>query len=264
MKTAYDPSLIKKHVPFEESCDEVRIEYLRPGQLLSRQEHFPVAFQPLGTIEWHGRHNPLGCDSIKAERLCIEAAKQAGGVVMPTIHFAADAYWDCGKGIGLGMDATAGFPLPGSFYQVELSLLKHWLINACHNYLQRGFILVVLVSGHNPPIQQNLMDEVCYLMRTKDDLERVISTMEYAVMPQGNPRRRTDHAAAYETGMMLHLQKDCVNMAANQEQDIPGLGIGGQEPAEQADAEDGAICFQLQTQGLVDFVCSKLQLVIKR
>ena len=37
-------------------------------------------------------------------------------------------------------------------------LLRDSLPNACRNYLARGFRLVVIVSGYNPGIQQNMLD----------------------------------------------------------------------------------------------------------
>jgi creatinine amidohydrolase len=260
MKKYYEPEKVALHVPHEEIPDEVRAMYLRPGELLAIQERFPVAYQPLGTIEWHGRHNPLGCDSIKAEELCIQAARQTGGVVMPPIHFAADAYWDCGEGVGYGMDATAGFQLPGSFYQTETDLFKKWLHSACLNYLNRGFRLVILISGHNPPIQQNVMDEVCYLLKKQDGKEPVVATMEYKLIPEGNARRTGDHAGGYETSMMLHLCNDRVNMDANSGMSLPKLGVGDgkQLTLEEASAKEGQIRFEMQVAGLVKFAKQRL------
>jgi creatinine amidohydrolase len=259
MKKYYEPDRVKREVPFEPIPNEVRAIYLRAGELLAIQERFPVAYQPLGTIEWHGRHLPIGCDSIKAERLCVEAASIAGGVVMPTIHFAADAHWDNGYGIGFGMDAAAGFQLPGSFYQVDVHLLKKWLINACTNYLNRGFKLVILVSGHNPTIQQNVMDEVCYALKTPDGKEPVCAAMDYTLVEPGDPRRSSDHAGGCETSMMLYLNGERVNMRANDGMARRELAIGGSFAFDQATAEEGEIRFKLQTAGLVKLAQEKLK-----
>lgn len=261
MKTCYEPEKVALHVPQEPIPDEVRAMYVRPGELLAMQKRFPVAYQPLGTIEWHGRHNPLGCDSIKSEEVCLQAARLAGGVVMPPIHFAVDAYWDCGHGVGYGMDATAGFPLPGSFYGMETELFTGVLHNACRNYLNRGFRLVVLVSGHNPPIQQNAMDQVCYLLKRPDGKEPVAATMEYQLIPKGDPRRSGDHAGGYETSMMLHLCKDRVRLDANEGMSEGKLGVGdggGGIQLEEASAQEGRIRFELQVAGLVEFAKRKL------
>lgn len=256
MKKYYEPERVKKIVGFEAIPEEVRIEYLRPGEILSIQESFPVAYQPVGTLEWHGRQNPIGCDAIKAGRLCVEAARLTGGVVMPAIFFATDAYRDIGRGTGYGMDAAAGFELPGSFYPIPEELLKKFLINACKNYLARGFKLVALVSGHNAIRQQYALDEVCYAMKTDEGAEPVCATMEYAVLERGDPRRHSDHAGFYETSMMM-LMTDRVNMSANDGKELPELAVNTGRPLAEANAAEGEIYFKLQVDGMVRFVNEK-------
>jgi creatinine amidohydrolase len=259
MKKSYEPDRVREAVPREPIPREVRAQFLRPGELLAIQDKFPVAYLPVGTLEWHGRQNPIGCDAIKAERLAIETAKKIGGVVMPTLHFAADAYRDVGKGYGLGMDPEAGFQLPGSFYQIETGLLKQLILNACQNYLARGFKLVVMVSGHNPPIQQNLFDEVCYLLKTEDGKEPVFFTMEYTAIPEGHPKRSGDHAGGYETSMMLFLNGDRVNLKANEGQKERDLAIYNEFPVSQATAAEGELRFNLQVDGLSRLVRERLR-----
>ena len=50
------------------------------GEELSRA---PVAYLPWCALEWHGRHLPLGLDSLKAHSLCEMVADRAGGIVVP-------------------------------------------------------------------------------------------------------------------------------------------------------------------------------------
>ena len=47
----------------------------------------PVAWLPTGTFEWHSFHLPLGFDGVKAEALCVEAARAIGGFVLPTMFY---------------------------------------------------------------------------------------------------------------------------------------------------------------------------------
>ena len=258
LKKGYDPQAVRAAVPMEPVPAEVRAQFLRPGELMAIQEKFPVAFQPVGTLEWHGRQNPIGCDAIKADRLCQEVARRAGGVVMPAIYFAADAYRDTGKGYGLGMDTEAGFELPGSFYQIDYDLFKRFMVNCSRNYLNRGFKLVVIVSGHNPQIQQNVLDEVCFELKTPENREPVFFAMEFTGIARGNPRRGSDHAGGYETSMMLFLNGDRVNMKANDGQAIPKLAIYEAFPIEKANAEEGRIRFELQVEGMVQMVRERL------
>lgn len=55
---------------------EVRLERLRPREIERAMEICPVLFQPLGTIEWHGLHNIVGLDAVKAHHLCVRAAQR--------------------------------------------------------------------------------------------------------------------------------------------------------------------------------------------
>jgi len=257
MKKYYEPDKVKKAVPLEPIPEEVRVQYLRPGELLHIMDKFPVAYQPIGTLEWHGRQNPLGCDALKAEALCIEAAKMAGGAVMPPLYFGTDSTRDIGHGLGCGMDAAAGFQLPGSFYKMPTRLLKDFYRAALGNYLDRGFELVIIVSGHNAMAQQYLFDELCYEMMTTDGRERVCFTMEYAVLEENDPRRHSDHAGFYETSMMMYLT-DRVNPRANDNCEAPELAISTTRPLKEASPSEGEEYFKLQAEGLARFAKMKM------
>ena len=258
MKKYYEPDKVYRHVPAEPIPNEVRAQFLRPGELLSRQDAFSAAYQPVGTLEWHGRQNPIGCDALKAEALCVEAAKITGGVVMPTIYFSTDSVRDIGHGIGNGMDAAAGFQLPGSFYKVDERLLADFYKAACGNYLSRGFKLVIIVSGHNAAAQQYLFDGICYDMKSPEGAEPVAFTMEYTVLEPGHPKRTSDHAGYYETSMMMYLHGDRVNPRANDGCEIPELAIGTAGKLADASAAEGEACFRLQVEGLSKLAKKKM------
>lgn len=250
MKKYYEPDLVSRHIPREDPEGEVRMAYLRAGQLLSVQDRFPVCFLPLGTIEWHGRQNPLGCDAIKAERLCVEASKLCGGAVMPPLYFSIDSCFDAGHGIGPGMDAVSGFLLPGSFYRIPTELFQNMVRQACANLLERGFQMVILISGHNAKVVQHAMDEVCYEFTDREGRHPVVFSMEYAVLEEEDPLRFSDHAGGYETSMMLHLCPERVNMKANDGTEIPTLAMGGKIPWQDASAERGQTHFSRQVEAL--------------
>ena len=70
--------------------DTVRYEDLLPHQFRLRLAECPVAYLPLGTLEWHGEHLPLGSDAIISHGLMIKAAEKLGGIVMPPIYVGPD------------------------------------------------------------------------------------------------------------------------------------------------------------------------------
>ena len=67
-----------------------QMQYMRPGQLEALAKEFPVIYVPFGLIEWHGRHLPLGNDSLKAHGILVKCAEKYGGVVYPPIWFHSD------------------------------------------------------------------------------------------------------------------------------------------------------------------------------
>ncbi|MXY83198.1 MAG: creatininase family protein, partial [Gemmatimonadetes bacterium] len=47
--------------------EKVRYSDLLPWEFRQRLAARPVAYLPLGTLEWHGEHLPLGSDAIQSE-----------------------------------------------------------------------------------------------------------------------------------------------------------------------------------------------------
>ena len=61
---------------------EVQFELLLPYQLRNIVAKRPIAYIPLGTLEWHCEHLPVGLDGLTSHGLCLRAAAQDGGVVL--------------------------------------------------------------------------------------------------------------------------------------------------------------------------------------
>jgi creatinine amidohydrolase len=64
---------------------EIRYEFMRPQQIIAAREKAPIAYVPLGPLEWHGPHLPFGVDMLHAHNMALEAAKLTGGVVLPPL-----------------------------------------------------------------------------------------------------------------------------------------------------------------------------------
>ena len=62
---------------------ERRYAYLYPDDVEEILAASPICYVPLGAIEWHDAHSPLGTDSFIAEGLCLRMAEETGGVVVP-------------------------------------------------------------------------------------------------------------------------------------------------------------------------------------
>lgn len=69
-----------------------QLELLRPGQIAAAMAICPRIWLPLGTIEYHSHHLPVGLDGLQAHGLCLDAADIAGGLVYPPL------WWGTGGG----------------------------------------------------------------------------------------------------------------------------------------------------------------------
>lgn len=87
---------------------------------------------PVGTLEAHGRHLPVGTDSICAEGVAAEIANNISAVIGPTIEY----------GITNILAQTA----PASFFDEEL--YEQYLKAILESYYNHGFARIIIVNGH--------------------------------------------------------------------------------------------------------------------
>ena len=60
-------------------------EELKPSELEKEIKNNPIAYWPLGLIEHHGWHLPIGFDGIKAYQFCKKLAEKNCGLILPTM-----------------------------------------------------------------------------------------------------------------------------------------------------------------------------------
>lgn len=64
-----------------------QIELLRPHQIQEALAQRSLIYLPLGTIEWHCHHLPVGLDALTAHGLCLRAADRTVGLVWPALYY---------------------------------------------------------------------------------------------------------------------------------------------------------------------------------
>ena len=69
------------------ATEKVRLELLRPHEIEDALARNSTVYLPLGTIEWHCTHLPVGLDGLTAQGVCERAALDHGGLVFPTLYF---------------------------------------------------------------------------------------------------------------------------------------------------------------------------------
>jgi creatinine amidohydrolase len=203
---------------------EVRLEFLRPKELEEAQAACPTIFQPLGTIEWHGVHNIVGVDALKAHALCIRAAQRGGGLVAPALY----------GGVG-------GVSQPHTFIMepeddIFSKLLRPWLEQLCREMARDGFRAIIILTGHYGVAQQIVVRETAVRMSRALAIP-VLGTPEHLLALDVG--YTGDHGAWGETSLMMHLYPGTVDMSRLGEP--PHQGVGGRDPKAEASAEDGRL-----------------------
>ncbi|MCR4414703.1 MAG: creatininase family protein [Thermoguttaceae bacterium] len=197
----------------EKAAATVKVRYaeLLPHEFRKRLAERPIAYLPLGTLEWHGEHLPLGADALQSEGLMIECARRLGGIVMPPIYLGPDRAkpTDDGKML-VGMDyadsTTPPRQLDGSCYWVPMGL--HLLmVDAILAQLQRAGFRAVFADGHGPSRWswvENLSERQARFGLKLFGVTKDISRLW---------KSQVDHAARNETSLVMHLRPDLVDLS---------------------------------------------------
>ena len=186
--------------------EKVRYIELLPHEFRKRLAERPVAYLPLGTLEWHGEHLPLGSDAIISEGLMIRCARQLGGIVMPPIHLGPDRArlmpgGTCQQGMEYAEQTKPPRQLDGNCYWVPRGFFIS-LIDMILAQLKRAGFKAVFADGHGPsrwswveniPERESLLD--IKLFGVTDDIKDAWPT-------------QIDHAARNETSLMLALRPE--------------------------------------------------------
>lgn len=190
---------------------QVQWELMLPAEFRSAQSALPVCFLPLGTVEWHGEHNALGLDAIKAHALCIEAALAAGGgIVHPPLY----------GGMG-GLDKPATVVVEPELAW-ENTLLRPWLEQLLYEFHRQGFRAMILLTGHYGHNQQIVVRETAARMAERLQIP-ILGTPEYWLAHDVG--YLGDHAGIGETSLLWYLQPDLV--ALNRIDGDPEYGKDG-------------------------------------
>lgn len=170
-------------------------ERLLPREFRERFAALPVVYLPLGTVEWHGEHNALGLDSLKAHALCVKAAERGGGIVHPPLY----------GGMG-GLDQPATVVMEPELAW-ENYLLRPWLEQLCYELHRIGFLGIIMVTGHYGHNQQIVVRETAVRMTERLQIP-VLGTPEYFLAHDLG--YLGDHAGTGETSLLLHLHPELV------------------------------------------------------
>ncbi len=232
--------------------DKVYYAELTPREFRERMARAPIAYLPLGTLEWHGEHLPLGSDGIQSSGFFALLAAEVGGIVLPMLFLGPDRVTVRDSKEYYGMDIFHLGPeteryddqqLPGSAYWAPPETF-HTLLAAVLKQLARAGFRIVVGHGHGPSGAfflehaaewQSRFGLTCFNCWGGEEQEHGLGI-------------QIDHAAANETSLVMALRPELVQM-----DNLPGdpaswpVAVSGIDPRTGASAELGqqAIKYQL-------------------
>jgi creatinine amidohydrolase len=173
-----------------------RFEQLRPDELERIMSARPVVYWPLGLIEHHGWHLPVGFDGVKAERFCLRMAERTGGLVLPVM------WWG-------GLGGHGGHKW--TFYQ-QPDASRAILFDTLEKCVAFGARAIVLLAGHYP-WEQLLADGFLQFTHRHPGVLALLGTeVTIASPPLDLPPG--DHAARQETAYGLFLLPELIDLSA--------------------------------------------------
>ncbi len=194
----------------------VRFELLRPGEIVAERERFPVVFQPIGPLEWHGPHLPLGVDPLHAQEVATRTAQAVGGVVMPTLYWGAERERPAQglRDLGFtGDEWIIGMDHPKhmmkSLYSMEdiFGVIVRERINLL---VDQGYRLIVIVNGHAASNHMATLGRLANEF-TGQGRAQVLFTVAFDANSDGT--YSIGHAEALETSLTMAVYPQSVDLS---------------------------------------------------
>jgi creatinine amidohydrolase len=245
---------------------EVPVEYthLTPTDFRKRIAEAPIAYLPLGTLEWHGEHLPLGSDGLQSFSFMKDLARELGGIVLPMLYLGPDMmkvkdeqelygmdYWLSQEEGKMHMTEQQ---LDGSAYWVPDELFYQIMEHSIKQLTRAGFKIIV-AHGHGPSTQHvirhweeweqkyDVLIYTCWSWNVRGENDEEASE----ISQREGLGIMTDHAASNESSLMMYYYPELVQM-----DQLPAdtaqwpLAVAGQDPRLYASAELGQKAVEFQ------------------
>ena len=208
----------------------MRYEETKPRELAAALKEYPVAYIAWGALEWHGVHNPLGLDALKAHGMALALCEEVGGVVIPPVY--------CGYQT---MKPWLGF---GMTLEFSRELVEQYLFEHLQGLYGEGFKVIVVIMGHYGVKHIEAMKRAVEHFQELHSRPRVLAITDYE--PAGWAGvRGGDHAGKNETSLMLHFRPELVDVSRLPDGDLDINRDGCNSDPKEATAAHGAMLTNL-------------------
>jgi len=251
---------------------EVRYERLRPAQIVSQREACPVAYLPIGTIEWHGEHNPVGLDTLKIHQLLIRCARHTGGLVFPPLYYGESreqALMEANARDRAEIAAKMGLPpenfAPGYMYQSpaeQNTNYHHLLLHICFEIKSLGFKLLVIGAGHYPLLDHARAAASIFQQAQPPGDKMLVWPFTGYELVRDRFSPVGDHAGKWETSLLMALDpgmQDLSLLPADRAQAPIGASNNGVQDATAAWGEEIVAAIVAQVDARVRYLLENRQ-----
>ncbi len=170
------------------------VERLSPDQIEARLAQAPIAYVPLGTLEFHGPHLPVGLDALTAHGICLGAADLSGGVVLPAFYQ------------GIGGEHT---DYPWTIMSAAPDAIETLLGETLARLAELGVRRTVVLSGHFAPDQRVMVERVADRWNARGSTMSVVART-LGEVPESPVE--PDHAGRFESLVLCALDPDLVHV----------------------------------------------------
>lgn len=196
---------------------KTKYEEMFPNEFKLALNKNPLAYLPLGNMEYHGYHNALGLDSLKAWKICQLAAEKIGGIVFPPLYLGVDAWPD----IDLHKYPNKQFDC----YHLDAKLYQEILESYFYRMIRIGFKKIFVLAGHYPNV------DIAKLASQKYKGTKFVIVKE----PDLVKGETGDHAGKWETSLLMVLFPKLVNLKLMDSKADRLMAIEGIDPYESSE-----------------------------
>jgi creatinine amidohydrolase len=190
-----------------------RLQWLRPDEVAAERGRCPLVYLPIGPLEWHGPHLPLGTDPLQAEHTALALAEKVGGVVHPTLYIGTERERspELLRDIGFSGDEwIVGMDFPANSersYYYEEDAFAIMIRFTLEQLAAHGYRLIVIVNGHGAT------NQIQHLQRLAAEFsQRGPAKVLYTFDLDAQTDDDAGHATITETAAVMALDKSRVDL----------------------------------------------------
>lgn len=179
----------------------MQLQYQNSYEIKEEIDRSTIAILPIGAVEAHGPHLPLGTDNLLAERLSEKLAERVNGLVLPTLPYGQ--VWSLRN-------------FPGSITVSNDSLIRY-IVDIGESLHKQGFMTFAMINGHlgnGTALKEaaRVLYESCPEMRVFYFFYPGMGEAVSEVRETASAHATYFHACEIETSYMLYLAPEYVDM----------------------------------------------------